>query len=209
MLRCLTLVLETVESLQMFMPFFLVVEYVAVVIFTVEYIARIIANKRHVTKYTLSFFGIVDLLAILPTYFGLTNLTFLKSVRVLRILRLLRMVRLAKLAQRPMSGHKDPEEGGGLHMMSMQVYFAALLSVVLLFGTLIYITAGYRAEFESIPLGMLWATKVTIGGVPQYMPATVLGELITIGARFCGLLLFGLLLSVVGNVFKKFLLGGK
>jgi voltage-gated potassium channel len=177
------------------------------VCFTLEYVGRVVANKGHVRTYTLSFFGVIDLLAILPSFFGLSNLTFLKTARVLRILRLLRMVRLAKLAKMPRN--KDPDEHTKLDMAAVQIYIAALLSVVLIFGTLIYITEGYRTEFVSIPHGMLWAMKVTIGGVPQYMPATIWGEFITIGARFSGLLLFGLLISIVGKALNKFLLGGK
>lgn len=64
-----------------------------------------------------------------------------------------------------------------------------------------------RPEFESIPLAMVWSAKVIMGGVPQHMPATVWGELVTIGTRFFGLLLFGLMISIMGNTLKKILFG--
>jgi voltage-gated potassium channel len=203
----LALILETVPSLAPYMPLFVAIEYAAVAIFTIEYVCRIIARKGTVHNYVFSFFGIIDLLAIVPTYLGLTNLTYLKTARVLRILRLLRMVRLAKLAQTTRTRFHEIEHHTNHYRLSLQIYFAALISTIILFGTLIYIAEGHRAEFGSIPLGMIWAAKATMGGVAQYMPETVWGELITIAARFSGLALFGLLLSIVGNALKKLLFG--
>jgi len=199
----LSLILETVPALASYQMIFDVVEFVAVVIFSVEYVARIYANQKHVRSYTLSFYGVIDLLAVLPSYFGLTNLTFLKSARVLRILRLLRMLRLAKLAKPRKSAHDVAD----VQRMSVQIYFAALVASVILFGTLIYVAESSYTEFSSIPHGMLWAAKVVMGGVPQYMPNTLWGETITVVARFSGLLLFGLLISIVGAGTKRLLLG--
>jgi voltage-gated potassium channel len=199
----LAIILETVPVLDTYTWLFNTIEVLAVVIFSVEYVARIYANQRRVRSYTLSFFGIIDLLAILPSYFGLTNLTFLKSVRTLRILRLLRMLRLAKLAKPRREKGKETD----LDAMSVQIYVAALIASVVMFGTLIYVFESAYVEFSSIPHGMIWAVKVTLGGIPQYMPHTVWGELVTIGARFTGLLLFGLLISIVGSGTKRVLLG--
>ena len=205
----LAIILETVPSLEKYMSFFLVIEWVAVALFSLEYVLRIFANGRLAGKYIFSFFGIIDLIAILPSFLGLSNFTFLKTARTLRILRLLRMVRLAKLAKVPRKKGYDVENTVGAFSISMQIYFAALLTGIILFGSLMYLAEGYRPEFESIPLAMLWAVKVTIGGIPQYMPETVWGEFITIGSRFFGLLLFGLLIAITGQAFKKLLLGSR
>lgn len=203
----LALILETVPALTTYHPLFVAVEYIAVALFTLEYVGRVLARRNDVGSYVLSFFGIIDLLAIIPTYLGLTNLTFLKTARVLRLLRLLRMIRLAKLAQVTRHRRGDIEHHQDLYKLSLRIYFVALLACVTIFGTLIYVAESDAPHFSSIPLGMIWAAKVTMGGVAQHMPDTVWGELITIGARFTGLALLGLLISIVGDTVRRLLFG--
>lgn len=183
------------------------VEYIAVAIFTVEYLGRIVANKGHVRKYMFGYFGIIDFFSIFPTFLSFSNLLFLKSVRIVRILRLLRMVRLAKMSRLSDELPTDSEEQAHLYKLSVRIYFFALLCSVTIFGTLMYVVEGYRPEFASIPLSMIWATKVTLGGVAQHMPLTTLGDLVTIAARFSGLALFGILISIVGGSLRFMLFG--
>lgn len=207
----LSIVLETVPALAEYEAVFMAVEWIAVVVFTAEYVGRVIANHGHVRRYVLSFFGIIDLLAIIPSFLGLSNLTFLKTARTLRLLRLLRMLRLAKLASvtsRPRRGEPpvDPEQV--VLGLSLQIYLVALSVGVLLFGTMMYLAEGGQEAFHSIPHAMVWALKVTMGGVPIESPFSVWGETVLILTRFFGLLMFGLLLSVVGTVLRKVLLGG-
>lgn len=205
----LAIILETVPPLAKYGTLFAVIEGIVVSLFTFEYIGRIVANRKHVFSYLFSFFGIVDLLAIAPTYLGLTNLTFLKTARVLRLLQLLRMVRLAKLARFSRPHKKDVEEYTALYRYAIRIYFVALLSAITIFGTLIYVAENDQPWFSSIPLGMVWAAKVTMGGVAQYMPQTAWGDIITIAARFTGLALFGLLISIVGNTLRHLLFGSE
>ncbi len=202
------IVCETVPVFVPYLPLLNTIEYIAVAIFTVEYIGRIIANYGHIRKYVLGYFGIIDLLSIVPTLFGLGNSIFLKSVRILRILRLLRMIRLAKLARMD-DGLVEPEVHAHVYKLSVRIYFFALFSSVTIFGTLMYLAEGYRPEFASIPLGMIWAAKVSLGGVAQYMPETTVGDLITIAARFCGLSLFGLMISIIGGSLRWMLFGSQ
>lgn len=202
----LGLILETVPSLSHFSPVFATIEFVAVALFSTEYIARIIANKKRVRTYTLSFFGIIDLLAILPSFLGLSNFTFLKTARTLRILRLLRMARLAKLAQNPRRRAVGDTIQKSANRLSAEIYFATLLTAVTISGTLVFVVEG-GAYFSSIPRGMLWALKVTMGSTPVHMPVSFMGEVVTIMTYFFGLLLFGLLVSVMGNALNKLLLG--
>ncbi len=204
----LSLILETVPSLTRFSFLFSGIEFMAVILFSAEYIARIIANKKRVRTYTLSFFGIIDLLAILPSFLGLSNFTFLKTARTLRILRLLRMARLAKLAQNPRRRHKDSNIQKSANKLSAEIYFATLLTAVTISGTLVFVVEGGE-YFSSIPSGMLWALKVTTGSTPANMPASFMGEVVTVMTYFFGLLLFGLLVSVMGNALNKLLLGEK
>ncbi len=196
--------LETVESLQQYMKLFKIVEWVTVVLFSFEYAGRIVAEKRKF-KYIFSFYGLVDLIAVIPTYFGLANFSFLKIARITRILRFLRMIRLVKMMR--VKGGKSTDGVKGVQKISIQIYLITLMFSVLVFGTLIYFIEGSNPVFANIPLGMLWALKLTLGGISQATPDTVFGELISVGTRFVGLLLFGMLIHIVGKYFEKMLLG--
>lgn len=202
----IAIVLETVPYLENYHYIFDSIEYATVAIFTLEYLARILVAKNKL-KYVFSFFGIIDLLSILPTFLKIGNLTFLKSTRVLRILRFLRMIRLAKILRLKRKKRRDLEEHSQVYRLNIQIYFLALASAIVIFGSIIYILEGQYQEFSSIPLGMLWATKTILGGVFQEVPHTVLGNVTIIFARFVGLVLFGLLINVVGRGINKILFG--
>lgn len=207
LLSVLAFVLDTVPSLAQYELVFLGMEYISVAIFTIEYMARLLARRDDVRTYMVSPFGIIDLLAILPTYLGLANLVFLKTTRVLRILRLLRMVRLAELAEIPFERLRTLDDHAHIYSRSVQIYFMTLFCAITIFGTFIYVAERGRPEFASIPLGMVWAAKVTMGGVAQHMPYTIWGDIITIVTRFTGLALFGLMLSIIGNSVHRILFG--
>lgn len=199
-LSVVVLALATVPSLEPYQQTFLYIEYVAVSVFTIEYILRLWIAKKSV-RYVFSFFGIIDFLSILPTYLGLGNFAALKSARVLRILRFLRILRIAKLARSRSSKKRN--------IFDIKVYFLALFIAILIFASLMYMAEGVRSEFESIPVTMLWSAKVVLGGVPQHIPETYVGELVVIGARFAGLLLFGLLINVMAGSMKQLIFGEK
>lgn len=195
-------VLETVPTLDSYSQTFLIIEWVAVLLFTLEYVGRTIASKPH-WKYPTSFFGYVDLVAILPTFLGLGNYTFLKSARALRIIRLLRMVRLAKVTRRGVN-----DENMGVLSLNVLIYFVVLTLALLLTGTAMYLVEPNTAAFASIPAGMWWSLKVFMAGITVTEPVTQLGEFFFVLTRFVGLMLLGLLIGVVGNVFRV-VLGGK
>jgi voltage-gated potassium channel len=199
-----SVVLETVPSLSPYSVIFLYTEWFAVFFFSLEYIFRTWASQPK-WKYSISFFGIIDLVSILPTFLGLGNFTFLKSARALRIVRMLRMFRLAKLSR------KENTRGETMGVLSLNVviYFFTLLLALLFTGTLMFISGETQSAFESIPSGMWWSLKVFMAGIPVAEPVTVLGELFFVVTRFIGLLLLGLLIGVVGNVFKVMVLGEK
>ena len=208
LLSILSLVLETVDALSAYDLVFRSIEYGTVFFFVLEYIGRIIVAKPR-RSYVFSFFGIIDLLAIIPTILGLANLTFLKSARVLRLLRFLRMTRLAKIARMRKKKHIDPEDYATLYKLNIRIYFFALIAVTVILGTLIYLIEGQYQYFTNIPQGMLWAAEIVLGGIPIEKPATQLGQILTVIARFIGLALFGLLINVMGTGLKKLLFGSK
>lgn len=198
-----SVVLETVPSLQTYSQTFFIIEWVAVLLFTVEYVGRTLASKP-VWKYPTSFFGYVDLVSIVPTFLGLGNFTFLKSARALRIIRLLRMVRLSKVARRGVT-----DENMSVLSLNVLIYFVTLTFALLVTGTAMYLVEPSAAAFASIPAGMWWSLKVFMAGIPVTEPVTALGEFFFVLARFVGLLLLGLLIGVVGNVFRVVVMGGR
>jgi len=199
-----SLVLETVPSLVGYTTTFIFIEWVAVIFFGLEYAGRLFTSKPK-RKYILSFFGIIDLVSIAPTLLGLGNFTFLKSARALRIIRMLRMFRLAKMSRTKIVA----EENMSVLSLNIIIYFATLLFALLVTGTLMYLVEGGQSAFVSIPAGMWWSLKVFLAGIPVVEPMTAAGEFFFVVTRFVGLLLLGLLIGVVGNVFRVLVMGGR
>lgn len=199
----LTIVLETVPSLSVYQPYFFAIEWITVILFSAEYVLRLWSNRSR-SQYAFSFFGIIDLLAILPTLIGLGNLTFLKSARIVRIIRFLRLVRLSKLSRIKVD---DAEETMGIFGFNIALYAVTLLFVTLLFGVILHIFDVSDGRYWSIPAAMFWTFSVFLGGLPTPIPPGTLGTVIFIGAKFCGMALFGLLVGVVGKIFNDLILG--
>ncbi len=199
----IAIILETVPSLQAYSQQFVIIEWIVVIVFSIEYIARTYYAKKF-GSYNKSFFGIIDLVSILPTFLGAGNLTFLKSARVLRILRFLRLLRLAKMAK--LKGN-ELEESADMYGLNIAIFMVTLFSALMIVGVAMYIVEGGNVDYESIPLSMLWALKVFLLGIPIEYPTTTGGEIVHIFARFIGLIVFGVLVGILGNIFKKLLLG--
>ena len=201
----LAIVIETVPSLGVYHAIFTGIEWGTVILFSAEYLLRLwVAENRK--EYVLSFFGIIDLVAIVPTFLGMGNLTFLKSARTVRIIRFLRLVRLSKLSRLHM---KDAEETMGIFSFNIALYACTLLFVTLGIGILLHIFVNANGEYWSIPEGMYWSFAVFLGGLPAPIPVGIMGTVIFIIAKFCGMAFFGLLVGVVGKVFNELILGKK
>ncbi len=200
-LSLLLLLCETVSGLKQYAPLFRVVELIITLVFTLEYVGRIVGHKKPF-RYIFSFFGFIDLIAIIPTYLGLGNLTFLKSLRGLRILRFLRVLRVMKLME---IKHKK-SDSHELFFLTLEIYATLFLAVALFSATGMWLAEGFRPEFSNIPVALLWSMKVLLGGVYQAIPQTIAGELIIITTRFFGVLLFALLINIVLNPIRQYLL---
>ncbi len=204
-LSIISLVLETVPTLHSYNHYFTIIEWSALALFSAEYLARLYVSKP-ARSYIFSFFGIVDLIAILPSFLGLGNLTFLKSARTLRILRLLRIIRLAKLSR---IDTDDAEETIGIFGFNVIIYALTLTFAMLFVGALLYTSQDPSAYVGSIPEGMFWTFKIFLGGLPFAVPTTQGGIMIYIIAKFTGMALFGLLVGIIGKIFNKVALGSK
>ena len=200
--------LETVESLRKYEYIFQLVEYIVVGIFTVEYLGRAYVKEDRI-KYIFSFFGIVDIISILPTYFGLANLTFLKSARIFRVLQFLRTLRLAKLAKINKFSNKNSRKSREVQFLSLRIYGITLFGAVVIFGTLLYLIESSNPLFKDIPTSSFWALQAILGGNTNTSDFSLAAKTLVIFIQFSGLLLFGLLIHLVGKFIERKLLGSE
>jgi voltage-gated potassium channel len=171
----LIVILDSVASLNArFGTFFYYAEWFFTILFTLEYVLRIITTK-YPAKYIFSFYGIIDLLAVLPTYLSLIfrGTQFLLVIRMLRLLRVFRVLKLARyvgasavlvIALRN-SRHK------------IVVFLEVVVTLVVIMGSLMYLIEGPEHGFSSIPLSIYWAiVTLTTVGYGDIAPQTFVGQ---------------------------------
>jgi voltage-gated potassium channel len=155
---------------------FLRIEWGFTALFTVEYVLRLMVVKQPL-RYARSFFGVIDLLALLPTYLALL-FPGAQSLIVLRILRILRIFKILHM--------RRYEQESGLLLDTLQrswrriaIFLLAILTIVTIFGAVMFLVEGPENGFSSIPIAMYWAV-VTVGtvGFGDIAPGTPLGRLI-------------------------------
>lgn len=151
-----------------------VLEWIITLIFTVEYILRIAIVKKPV-HYIFSFYGIIDLLSVIPTYLGLFVIGS-HSLVVIRILRLLRVFRILKLTRYTHAGRSLARAlWASREKISVFIFFVVILVVIV--GTLMYIVEGPQHGFTSIPRGIYWAiVTLTTVGYGDISPETPIGQ---------------------------------
>ena len=149
-------------------------EWVFTVLFTIEYLLRLSCVKQPL-QYATSFFGVVDLLAILPTYLSIffPGSQYLLVIRVLRVLRIFRVFKLvqylseARLLIRALSASRH----------KIIVFLFTVVSLVVVFGSLMYLIEGPKNGFSSIPRSIYWAiVTLTTVGYGDISPKTNLGQ---------------------------------
>ncbi|MGD8726791.1 MAG: ion transporter, partial [Gemmatimonadales bacterium] len=150
------------------------VEWGFTILFSVEYALRLWCSPRP-TRYARSFFGVVDLLAILPTYLSLVlpGGQALLSVRALRLLRVFRILKLAhhvsesRVLMRALGQSRD----------KITVFVATILTLVVILGSMMYLIEGGSHGFTSIPRSVYWAiVTLTTVGYGDIAPQTNLGQ---------------------------------
>ncbi len=154
--------------------YLILAEWMVTILFTAEYIIRIyIVNKPK--AYIFSFYGIIDLLSILPTYVGLFILGG-QSLIVIRAIRLLRIFRILKLSRYTRAGKflviaiiRSREK--------IFIFLFFVLTLVIIFGTVMYLIEGEQNGFTSIPVSIYWAiVTLTTVGYGDISPATGFGQ---------------------------------
>lgn len=205
----LAIIFESVSQFSKYHQVFLIIEYLAALIFSVEYVCRIVGSSKK-ASYIFSFFGFIDLISILPTLLTVSNLTPLKSLRALRILRFLRMMRLAKVVRFEHLEKHSKEDKVAIIRLNLQIYLFTLIFTVIILGTLVYIFEHNTPHFENIPLSMLWVLEALLGGsISTTVPQTYAGIVIFMIARFISYILLGFMIHIIGNIISHVLLGKK
>jgi len=172
-----------------------VLEWFFTGIFTAEYIARLVCVERP-KRYATSFFGVVDLLTVLPTYLALfmPQLGVLMDIRLLRLLRVCRILKLASYIS------EYQALGAALYASrrKIMVFIGTVAILVMLLGTVMYVVEGPANGFTSIPVAVYWAVStITTVGFGDITPKTGLGRAI---ASFIMLLGWGILAVPTGIV---------
>ena len=170
-------------------------EWMFTTLFTVEYVARLACVRRPL-RYATSFFGVVDLLAVLPAYLALLvpGAHVLLDVRILRLLRIFRVLKLAAYV----GEYRALGSALVASRRKIFIFLSVVLMITLLMGTLLYVIEGPERGYTSIPMSVYWAiVTMTTVGYGDITPHTDLGRLI---AALMMLLGWGILAVPTGIV---------
>ncbi len=174
-LSSLFLMAESVEELQI--QYGTIMEYGEIFFFTlflIEYILRVFCSKRRL-HYMTSFFGVIDLMAVLPAlisfFFPAAN--YLISVRIFRLLRLFRILKMFRYVGEARLLLRSLKASGP----KIIVFLITVFSIVTIAGTLMYVVEGPEHGFSSIPESMYWAiVTVSTVGYGDISPQTSIGK---------------------------------
>lgn len=177
----LVVVLSTLHaaSEEPYRTIFLTLEWIFTALFSAEYILRLVIVRRPV-RYARSFFGMIDLLSILPAFIGLI-VPGGERLLVVRTLRLLRIFRVFKLA-RYLSEASALRDALYVSRHKVAVFMATVLIVVLIASALMHVveTEAGNDDFKSMPSAMYWAIiTMTTVGYGDVVPITVVGKMMT------------------------------
>lgn len=208
LISVLIVILESVPSMHDMLPgFFLTTEWFFTIIFTIEYLLRIYASP-HPMKYITSFYGVIDLLAILPTYLGIffDQPTFLLTIRALRLFRMFRLFKLGRYLKEA----KILVQALQMSIHKIAVFFGAVLTLVLILGSLLYVIEGEENGFTSIPQSIYWAiVTITTVGYGDIAPATVLGKTLASIAMLTGYSIIAVPTGIISVEIGKAVKSGK
>ena len=200
LLSVLLVMLESVERLDAkYHDFIIISEWIITIFFTIEYILRIISNRKP-WSYIFSFYGIVDLISILPMYlsFIVPGSRMLSVIRALRLLRLFGILNLVHFTGQE-SKLKLAIKASRTKIIVF-VYFILIVSILL--GAIMYVVEGKESGFTSIPTSIYWCiVTLTTVGYGDIAPVTTLGQII---ASFIMIMGYGIIAVPTGIVTAEF-----
>ncbi|MGB5203750.1 ion transporter [Eudoraea sp.] len=174
-------------------------EWAVTILFTLEYILRLICIKKP-TKYVFSFFGIIDLLSTIPKYLsyfigGSQYITAFRALRLLRVFRILKLVRFVGESNNLMRALRASKT-----KIFVFVFFVLVISILL--GTIMYLVEGPEHGFNSIPHSVYWTiVTLTTVGYGDISPETGLGQII---ATFIMIIGYGIIAVPTGIVSAEY-----
>jgi voltage-gated potassium channel len=170
-------ILDSIRSVhEKYYLFFRWSEWIITIFFTLEYIARIYTLKKPL-RYIFSFYGVIDLLAILPSFIvfifsGGQSLIVLRAIRLLRVFRIFKLNRYTSAGRLLSTALYRSRE-------KIFIFLAVVVTSVIIFGTIMYIVEGEEHGFSNILVGIYWAVvTLTTVGYGDISPATGLGQFI-------------------------------
>ena len=175
LLSVVVVTLDSIASVRLrFGPWLTGTEYLLTALFTLEYLARLWCVPKP-WRYARSFFGLVDLLALLPSYLelfvpGSQSLAVIRILRLLRVFRVLKLVRMSREAEALLSALAQSRD-------KIIVFLGAVLSIIVVLASAMYAVEGPENGFKSIPLAVYWAiVTMTTVGYGDIAPQTVMGQ---------------------------------
>jgi voltage-gated potassium channel len=195
-LSVLVVILDSVGHIRArYGPLLTSLEWYFTVLFTIEYVLRLVSIRRPL-RYAFSFFGVVDLLSILPTYLSLfvPGAEYLLVIRILRLLRIFRVLKLSEYLR------ESSVLGQALwaSRRKISVFLLTVLTLVVIIGALMYVVEGEANGFTDIPVSIYWAiVTLTTVGYGDLAPRTALGQML---ASLVMLLGYGIIAVPTGIV---------
>lgn len=177
-----------------------VIEWVITICFTLEYIGRLIAVRQPV-KYMLSFYGIIDLLATVPSYIdllfpGMHFLLALRAVRLLRIFRILKLTHFVGASNQLVLALRKSRT-------KIAVFLFGVIILCIILGTLMYMIEGPENGFNNIPVSIYWTiVTLTTVGFGDITPQTPLGQFLSMVIMILG---YGIIAVPTGLVTAQFM----
>jgi voltage-gated potassium channel len=161
-----------------------IAEWAFTILFTMEYVLRIYSSPRPLA-YMTSFYGLIDLISILPTYLGLIfpGANYVLVVRLIRVLRIFRVLKLARY----MSEANVLIRSLVLARRKILVFFSVVLVLATIFGSIMFVVEGPQNGFTSIPKSIYWTVvTITTVGYGDITPKTPLGQVVATIAMLTG-----------------------
>jgi voltage-gated potassium channel len=188
--------LESIDVLKTeYGEWFITLEWIFTLLFTIEYVLRIVCVRKPF-RYIFSFYGVVDFLAIVPTYLSLliAGSQYLLVIRILRLLRVFRVFKLTHLIKQSDILVKALKASRG----KIAVSLFSVITVVVIIGAVMYVIEGPENGFTSIPVSMYWTiVTLTTVGYGDISPQTPIGQLLASMVMIMG---YGLIAVPTGIV---------
>ena len=172
-------------------------EWIFTILFSIEYLLRVYSIRR-ASSYIFSFYGIIDLLALIPTYIaiflpGASVFSVIRVLRVLRVFRILKLVQFMGEADLLIKAMKSSRR-------KIFVFLFFVINLVIILGSVMYLVEGESSGFDSIPRSIYWAiVTLTTVGYGDISPTTNLGQFIAASIMIMGYVIIAIPTGIVAT----------